>query len=422
LPPEALRILVVNNRYPPHITGGYELSAALAVEGLRGRGHEVRVLTGTYGVGAQTDDGHVRRCLSRLNESPHPHRLAWLEWKDALTLEDELRCFRPDLVSAWNLMALFPSVLHGVAFAPMPVVFHLHDLYLDFIATWAREWQAFWQRPAAGVGRGLAKKAVALLGRRWGVGAGWPPSVAAVPIAHAVFCSDSIRRRHEAVGVLARDWRVVLSGVDVERFRPGDREPVQKTLRLLFVGRFDPSKGAHLALGAVARLVAGGCEDVRLTLMGAVPPDRSYRDELARRAEEPPLRGRVVFGGVVPNDSMPEVYRNHDVLVFPTRTPEGLPRAAMEAMACGRVVVGTSTGGGAELFEEGVNALLVTQDDEVALAQRLRELAGQPERLRALGDAARRHVVERHSMWQTVGAIEGYYHELLAARGRGPRA
>lgn len=413
-----MRILAVSNRYPPLITGGYELSASLAAEGLRARGHDVRVLTSTHGVVVPTEDGHVRRCLSLSTRSPNPSRLAWLEWQDRLTLQDELRGFRPDLVSAWNLLALFPGVLRAVAGAPVPAVFHLHDLYLDATAAWAQEWRAFWERPARGAWRDMGKRVVASVARAWGVGTGWPASAGAVLIPHAVYCSESVRRRHEEIGVYPRDSRVVLSGVDVDRFRPGARGLRAGGVRLLFVGRLHPSKGAHLALGAVARLVSAGCKDVRLTLVGAVPPDRSYRDELARRAQEPPLRGRVVLGDAVDHETMAEVYRSHDALVFPTRVPEGLPRAALEAMACGLAVVGTATGGGTELFQDGVNALLVPQDDEEALARRLWELVAQPEKVQTLGDAGRSHVVRRHSIGLVLDAIEAYYREVVARRTR----
>ena len=59
----AMRILIVSNLYPPHHIGGYELGCRDVVEGLKARGHEVKVLTSTYGVGKRKCDGDVHRWL-----------------------------------------------------------------------------------------------------------------------------------------------------------------------------------------------------------------------------------------------------------------------------------------------------------------------------------------------------------------------
>jgi hypothetical protein len=50
-----VRILLVNNRLPPYITGGYDISAQSAADGMRRRGHEVRALVSNYGVGRALD-------------------------------------------------------------------------------------------------------------------------------------------------------------------------------------------------------------------------------------------------------------------------------------------------------------------------------------------------------------------------------
>ena len=58
-----MRILVISNFYPPHIIGGYEIGCRDIVEALRSRGHEVSVLTSTYGVNCPEQTGQVYRWL-----------------------------------------------------------------------------------------------------------------------------------------------------------------------------------------------------------------------------------------------------------------------------------------------------------------------------------------------------------------------
>jgi glycosyltransferase involved in cell wall biosynthesis len=68
---------------------------------------------------------------------------------------------------------------------------------------------------------------------------------------------------------------------------------------------------------------------------------------------------------------------------------EGFGIAFLEAMAVGLPVIGTPTGGMADLIESGVNGLLVPQHDPEALAEGIITLLTRPERRQMLGRAAR---------------------------------
>src|SRR5215212_3273863 len=59
-----LRVVVVTNYYPPYFIGGYELGCRDVVEALKSRGHQVRVLTSTYGVNRPEHSGDVYRWLA----------------------------------------------------------------------------------------------------------------------------------------------------------------------------------------------------------------------------------------------------------------------------------------------------------------------------------------------------------------------
>jgi glycosyltransferase involved in cell wall biosynthesis len=102
--------------------------------------------------------------------------------------------------------------------------------------------------------------------------------------------------------------RVIYGGVDCARYRPdphGSRQGVP------FVGRLTPHKG-------VDRLIQALPDDVELTVVGTAghdrdPPERDYPNLLGRRA-----RGRRVrFLGAVPDDELPELYRQAAVVALP---------------------------------------------------------------------------------------------------------
>src|SRR5687768_14191238 len=104
-----MRLLVVSNLYPPHHLGGYEMACELAVERLRARGHEVRVLTSDYGLAGPATDGEVYRWLTTdLGRGPKPlaRRALGLLKKEARNqraFRRVVREFKPDLAYFWNL-------------------------------------------------------------------------------------------------------------------------------------------------------------------------------------------------------------------------------------------------------------------------------------------------------------------------------
>src|SRR5688500_11356128 len=104
-----MKILVVSNFYPPHYVGGYELGCRDVVDGLRARGHQVEVLTSTYGAdGAREDDG-VYRWLETdfvVKDRDPAADLPWLvkkELRNRRAFRRLCRALRPDLIYLWNL-------------------------------------------------------------------------------------------------------------------------------------------------------------------------------------------------------------------------------------------------------------------------------------------------------------------------------
>ena len=72
---------------------------------------------------------------------------------------------------------------------------------------------------------------------------------------------------------------------------------------------------------------------------------------------------------------MLQIYRAHDLLLFPSEWAEPFALTPIEAMACGLPVVGTTTGGSAELFRHRENGLVYTAGQPEELAERIREFA-----------------------------------------------
>jgi glycosyltransferase involved in cell wall biosynthesis len=103
------------------------------------------------------------------------------------------------------------------------------------------------------------------------------------------------------------------------------------------------------------------------------------------------VQEKVGFTGFLPD--MPLAYRALDIVVHASTRPEPFGLVIVEAMACGRAVIATPTGGAAELFVDGQQALSAAPGDGEALAAAIRRLVDDPELRARLGARGRAHVV-----------------------------
>jgi glycosyltransferase involved in cell wall biosynthesis len=183
-------------------------------------------------------------------------------------------------------------------------------------------------------------------------------------------------------------------GVDTKRFCPAPLPPPEP-LRLLAVGRLVEKKGFHVLLAAlplvhtpfVLRIVGEGPEESRLKAM----------------AGELDLSERVVFCGPGTHEELAGEYKRCHLLVAPSIVDrdgdrDGLPNVVLEAMACGRAVVGTNAGAISAALSDGSNGLLVQQNDHQSLAIAIDSIASQPEMLRTFGERGRELVMRHYDL------------------------
>jgi len=115
--------------------------------------------------------------------------------------------------------------------------------------------------------------------------------------------------------------------------------------------------------------------------------------ELKTLAVDLGISDRVGFTGFV--DEPASVMRSLDIVVHASTEPEPFGLVIVEAMACGRAVIASDAGGAAELFENNVTALGHTPGDATQLAERITQLATDPDLRKRLGAAGRTTVEQR---------------------------
>jgi glycosyltransferase involved in cell wall biosynthesis len=212
-----------------------------------------------------------------------------------------------------------------------------------------------------------------------------------------------------------RTLDIVPSSVDLQRFRPDlDGRAVRQQLGfegkrvLAFTGRLVPHKGVDVIL----RILPDLPEDVSLLVVGQ-GPRLSSLIALARRLG---VEERVRFCPNVSDEQLPYYLRAADLFVFPSQNRlEGFGLAVAEAMASGLPVVIADMPGVREVIEPGVEGVLVEPLLGADLARRVREVLADPERLRRMGEAARRRAEERFGLPTVVGALLTVYRRLIAA-------
>ena len=361
-----MRFLIINSEYPPVGGGAGNASAHVGSE-LVDRGHEVTVLTCRFGDSPHRETRQGVRLVRipswRKSESSSGaweqlHFMVSAAWSSVRFVHQ----WRPDGVIAYFGVPSGPaawllSKVHGV---PYLVSLRGGDVPgfrpYDF---------ALYHRLLGPIIRLVWRGAEAVVANSEGL---------------KILAEDS------APGV---DIKVIPNGVDVEKYRPVDRD--WSPAHLLFTGRLVYQKGLDLLLEALSAL-----QDLpwRLTVVG----DGPELDSLTQQAQTLGLGDRIDFVGWKSRQDLLPYYHDANLFVFPSRH-EGMPNSLLEAMSCGLPAIATDIAGNQELVVDGENGLLVPSEDVGALRDALRTLISQ-EHLRAeMGEAARQHILESYS-WQ----------------------
>jgi glycogen(starch) synthase len=415
-----VNILVVSNFYPPHVIGGYEHGCRDVVEALRRRGHRVRVLTSVYGLGHASSEGEVHRWLSIDLSGQPASALAY----GLSLLRSEVRSGRallrligespPDVVYLWNLRYLPLSMGRLAQRLGLPVCYFVSD---DWLAHW--ETVDRWEQWTTQRSTHRAKRAFKRL--VWGLGTWLRPAGRAetLDLRHVQFASRYLKRACLESGKAVEESSVVHWGVDTRTFAyrgPTGADGFTRAPRMLYAGQVVPNKGVITAIDACRLLVfAHGLAGVALTVAGgSVRPD--YMEHLQTAVRERGLADRVRFTGRLDRAQMPALYQAHDILIFPSVWAEPFSIAVLEAMASGLAVVGTLTGGTAEVLRHGVNALTFPPGDSVSCARHIRELVDDPDAYERIRYEGRRTIEREFDLERMVDTIERM---LQAARAQG---
>jgi glycosyltransferase involved in cell wall biosynthesis len=224
--------------------------------------------------------------------------------------------------------------------------------------------------------------------------------------ASVVAVSQALKDELIRLGVPEAKVTVLRNGVDLDQFRPTDREATRRSHDLdgrvlLSVGQLIPRKGHDLVIGALPAL--------KQTLL-LIAGDGPERGALEAQAQALGVAHRVRFLGRVDHHLLPPLYGAADALILAS-SREGWANVLLEAMACGTPVVASDIWGNPEVVARPEAGVLMTDRSAAGVADAVERLFAAP-----LDRAATRRYAEGFSWDATTAGQIRLFTEVLAGR------
>ncbi|MFC1528667.1 glycosyltransferase [Candidatus Latescibacterota bacterium] len=195
-----------------------------------------------------------------------------------------------------------------------------------------------------------------------------PGIVKALNSAKRIICVSSfLTKTLRMLGVTTKTV-VIPNGIDVSFLTPGDKEQSSEFLglepdraRIIFAGNFFEVKGIEYLIQAMPAVLEKK-PDCELILLGA-RPDSSDRHRYKKNIDSAGVSHAIRIVDRMPHEEIPTWISASDLLVLPS-IREGFGLVAAEALACGRPVVATKSGGPEDIVQECMGILVPTRDPE----------------------------------------------------------
>jgi PEP-CTERM/exosortase A-associated glycosyltransferase len=232
---------------------------------------------------------------------------------------------------------------------------------------------------------------------------------------------DGLKREMISRGLPPEKITVIPNCVDTDIFSPQERDREMMDRYSLrdkvvcgFIGSFYHYEGIDLLIEGYIKMFRDR-DDVGLLLVG----DGPAIDDLYRKVSENNLNGRIIFTGKVSHQDVKRYYSVIDILVYPRKkmrlTELVTPLKPLEAMAMGKVVVGSDVGGIKELIIHNKNGFLFSAGNIEELAGLLKELVSRKEKINEISKTAIETIRNRHR-WDV--AVRDYIRVYKTLVGR----
>jgi len=193
---------------------------------------------------------------------------------------------------------------------------------------------------------------------------------------------ESLSDLQQRFGYLPRETRVILNGIDIDRFNSEKRERYQDEMRerygiplddfvFIYCGRISPIKNIDRILKSFLEL-ADDLSAARLVIVGSASQDNygdiSYEEQLHRMIPED-RASRVIFTGFIPQEELPQIYAVADCGILGTKKSETLTLFLLECLACGIPVIAPKLGALPDVIREEKEGILLDREYSIEQMQ-----------------------------------------------------
>ncbi len=227
------------------------------------------------------------------------------------------------------------------------------------------------------------------------------------PNAKVIFQNPGDRTALIDMGAVRKDKTALIRGSGVSLASCPMRSEPEGVPVVTFAARLLEDKGVREFVEAARVLIRRGVT-ARFWLAGSLDPDNLTsvsEDVLSQWSKE----GAVEVLGH--QNDIPNLFANSNIVVLPSYR-EGLPKALVEAAACGRAVVTTDVPGCRDAIEPESTGLLVPVRDASALADAIQSLIEDPDKRKQMGSLGRSLAEREFAIEKVVDAHLAIYHEL----------
>lgn len=399
-----MKILFISNLYPPNALGGYERLCHSVAEALAIRGHEVGVLTSTYGgLSSEYPGQRIWRSLNLLACEGNIYQPfdASEEMRKEINgfniqkLDSVMNEFEPEIIFAWNLYFFDKSLIeHIEGHHSAKSVYFLTDNWLisffngDFLGQ-------FFSRVVFGA---IQESEIS------------QPAEPKQLRARAIFGSRFMERFYENAGIFFSDTRVIHNGVDLPAITEAMADRLHNIqygrLKLLFAGRVVDVKGVETAIRALPQVIKELPNvEVILDIVGDCQ-DQSYKSKLEQIILENHLGNNVNFYDPVAPDKLFSLFQQYDIYLFPSLY-EPFALTLIFALHAGIPTVASNVGGNPEIIFDDKTGVLYEKNDHGRMAEKIIELYQRPIKRMRISRHARREAY-KYNFRDMVKSIDHY--------------
>lgn len=174
------------------------------------------------------------------------------------------------------------------------------------------------------------------------------------------------------------------NGVDTNKFRPYIKQNKNRIPIILSIGRLETQKNYLELISSLSGL------NCKMILIG----EGSLKEKIKSLAKKLKIDLKIV--PPKSNNKLPAIYNSCDIFILPSLT-EGHPKVLIEAMACGKAVIGSRVGGIPDLIKNGKTGLLCgTKEDSIKST--VKHLLEETQLRENLGSNAREFVLKNFDL------------------------